>query len=153
MSFFDSYRDLFALILPFFAFILPFYFPFSNFLSPFFLFLSPFFLFLSPFFLFLLHFPFFFSLGLFIFFPPNDIGWYSSPRGGGYFPIYRPLLSQILETTVHIICALSPEFKLTRLFGTAFLKKIAAIVFFLVNKLVSMQVHLTNAFFNTDRKN
>jgi hypothetical protein len=73
MSFFYSHCGLFALILPYFAFILPFYFPFSNFLSPFFPFLSPFFLFLSPFFLFLLHFlPF--SLGLFIFFPPNDIG-------------------------------------------------------------------------------
>ncbi len=33
-----------------------------------------------------------FSLLLFIFFPPNDIGWYfPPPRGGGYFPIYRPL--------------------------------------------------------------
>ncbi len=71
MSFFDSHRGLFALILPYFAFILPFYFPFSHFLSPFFLFLS-------LFFLVLLHFlPF--SLGLFLFFPPNDIGWYFPP--------------------------------------------------------------------------
>ncbi len=47
--------------------------------------------FLSPFLFFLLHFsPF--SLCLFIFFPPYDIGWYFSPLGGGgYFPIYRPL--------------------------------------------------------------
>ncbi len=41
--------------------------------------------FLSPFFLFLLHFPPF-SLRLFIFFPPNDIGWYfPPPRGGRVF--------------------------------------------------------------------
>ncbi len=47
---------------------------------------------LPLFFLFLLHFPPFY-LPLFIFFPPNDIGWYfPSPLGaGGYFPIYRPL--------------------------------------------------------------
>ncbi len=51
---------------------------------PFSHFLSPFFIFLSPFFLFLLHFPPF-SLPLFIFFPPNDIGWYlfPPPPGGG----------------------------------------------------------------------
>ncbi len=85
-SFFDSHRGLFALILPYFAFILPFYFSFSHFLSPFLLFLS-------SFFLFLLYFPPF-SLRLFIFFPPNDLDWYFSPSppGGGYFPIYRPLL-------------------------------------------------------------
>ncbi len=71
MSFFDSHRGLFALILPYFAFILPFFFLFSHILSPFFLFPS-------PFFLFLLHFPPF-SLCLFIFFPPNDIGWYFFP--------------------------------------------------------------------------
>ncbi len=84
-SFFDSHPGLFVLFLPYFAIILPFYFPFSHFLSPFFLFLS-------LFFLFLLHFPPF-SLRLFIFFPPNDIGWYfpPPPRGGGYFPKYRPL--------------------------------------------------------------
>ncbi len=82
MSFFDSHRGLFALILPYFEFILPFYFPFSHFLSPFLLFLSPFFLFLS-------YFPLF-SLCLFIFFPPNDISWYFPPQGG-YFPINRPL--------------------------------------------------------------
>ncbi len=58
----------FALHLAYFAFILPFYFPFSHFLSPFFLFLS-------SFFLLHLHFPLF-SLRLFIFFPPNDIGRY-----------------------------------------------------------------------------
>ncbi len=56
---FDFHRGLFALILPYFAFILPFSFLFSHILS--------------PFFLFLLHFPPI-SLGLFIFFPPNDIG-------------------------------------------------------------------------------
>ncbi len=67
-SFFDSHRGLFALHLAYFAFILSFYFPFSHFLSRFFLFLS-------SFFLFLLHIPLF-SLRLFIFFPPNDIGWY-----------------------------------------------------------------------------
>ncbi len=66
MLFFDSHCGLFALILPYFAFLLPFYFLFSNYLSPFFHFLSPFFLFLR-------HFPPF-SLGLFIFFPPIDIG-------------------------------------------------------------------------------
>ncbi len=88
------YCGLFALILPCFAFILPFYFPFSLFLSPFFLFLSSFF------FLFLLHFPSF-PLPLFIFFPPNDIGWYFSP-GGGYFTIYRPLQFYSL-THVHVL--------------------------------------------------
>ncbi len=77
-SLFHYHRGLFALILPYFAIILPFYFPFSHFLSPFFLFLP-------TFFLFLLLFPPF-SFRLFIFFPPNDIGWYFfSPRGGGVF--------------------------------------------------------------------
>ncbi len=82
---------LFSLILPYFAFILPFNFPFSHFLSHFFLFLF-------PFFLFLLHFPPF-SLRLFIFFPPNDIGWYFPPPTGGvgYFPLYRPLLIQQVQ--------------------------------------------------------
>ncbi len=75
MSFFDSYRGLSALILPYFAFILPFYFPFS-------FFLSPFFLFIPPFYLFLLHFPSF-SLPLFIFFAQNDIGWYFPPPSKG----------------------------------------------------------------------
>jgi hypothetical protein len=52
--FFDFYRVLFALILPYFASVLSFYFPFALVLSPF----IPFsFLFLSFFFLFLLHFP------------------------------------------------------------------------------------------------
>ncbi len=78
--FFDSHRGL--LILPCFAFILPLYFPFSHFLSPFFLFHS-------PFFLFLLHFPPF-SLHLFIFFPPNNIGWYSPGVGGGIFQYKDP---------------------------------------------------------------
>ncbi len=58
-SFFNSNHSFLALILPYFALILPFYFLFS--------------LFLSPFLLFILHFPPF-SLSLFIFFPPNDIG-------------------------------------------------------------------------------
>ncbi len=72
-TFFDSHCGLFGLILPYFAFILPFYFPFSHFLSPFFLFLWYF----PP-----------FSLCLFIFFPPNDIGWYPpGGGGGGDFPI------------------------------------------------------------------
>ncbi len=75
--FFNSHRGLFALILPYFAFILPFYFPFSHFLS--------------PFFLFLLYFPPF-SLRLFIFFPQMTSADIPPPRGGGYFPIYRPLL-------------------------------------------------------------
>ncbi len=84
LSFYGSYRTLFALILPYFAFILHFYFLFSLFLPTFFLFLSPFFLFpliLSP----------FFSSSFHIF-PQNDTGWYS-PRGGcgGYFPISRPM--------------------------------------------------------------
>ncbi len=69
----------FCLISPYFAFIFSCYFPFS-------LFLSPFIYFLSSFFLFLLHFsPF--SLPLFIFFPPNYIGWYSTVEGGGDIPI------------------------------------------------------------------
>ncbi len=72
MCFFDSHRGLFALILPYFAFILPFYFPFSLVLSP-----LPFSITFSP-----------FSLRLFIFFPPNDIGWYPPGGLGGYFPIY-----------------------------------------------------------------
>jgi hypothetical protein len=64
-------------------------------LLPLFSFSFPFFLFIFPFFLFLLHFPHF-SLHLFIFFPPNDIGWYFPPQGGGggYLPIYRPLPPQ-----------------------------------------------------------
>ncbi len=74
-SFFDSHRGLFALILPYFAFILPFYFPFSNFLFPFFLFLQ--------------HFPPF-SLGLFPQMTSADI--FPPLGGGGYFPIYRPLI-------------------------------------------------------------
>ncbi len=97
--FFDSHCGLFALILPYFAFILPCFFPFSHFLSPFLIFLS-------PFFLFLLHFPPF-SLPLFIFFPPNDIGWYLFPSpGGAYFPIYRPLQQLSREVFVRI-CNLS----------------------------------------------
>ncbi len=90
-SFFDSFRTLFALILPYVAFILPFFFPFSLFLPlsffsfPLFLFL---FLFLYPFsfsfsfYLFLLNFPPFFSFP-FIFFPSNDIGWNPPEWGWG----------------------------------------------------------------------
>ncbi len=91
-SFLDSYRGLFALFLPYFAFNFPFYFPFPLFLplsSIFFPFLPPFFLFLSPYFLFLLHFPPF-SPPLFIFFPPNDISWYSPLRGVGIFQYIDP---------------------------------------------------------------
>jgi hypothetical protein len=78
MSFLDSQRSLFDLILPYFAIILPFYFPFSYFISPFFLLLS-------PFFLFLLHFlPF--SLHLFIFFPQMTAADSPPPpREGGVF--------------------------------------------------------------------
>ncbi len=93
MSFFDSHHGLFSLILPYFAFSLPFYFPFSHFLSPFFLFLF-------PFFLFLLRFPPF-SLHLFIFFPPNDIGWYFFPSpggGGGIFQYIGPCIILNLES-------------------------------------------------------
>jgi hypothetical protein len=75
MSFFDSQRSLFDLILPNFEIILPFYFPFSRFLSPFFLLLS-------PFFLFLLHFlPF--SLHLVIFFPQMTAADSPPPPGRG----------------------------------------------------------------------
>ncbi len=88
MSFLYSHRGHFALILPYFAVILPLFFLFSHFLSPFFLFLS-------SFFLFLLHFPPF-SLTLFKFFPPNDIGWYFPLSRGGYFPIYRPLTDTVM---------------------------------------------------------
>ncbi len=82
----------FTLLLPLFSFSFPFltfFFPLSYFfLSPSSFFLSPFFLFLSPFFLFLLHFlPF--SLGLFIFFPPNDIGLYPPP-GRDIFQYIHP---------------------------------------------------------------
>ncbi len=42
MLFFDSHRDLFALIFPYFAFILPFYFPFFIF-SPLFFHIYPYF--------------------------------------------------------------------------------------------------------------
>ncbi len=76
--FWYPYCALFALLLPYFAFILTFFFSLSTvlFLSPFFLF-PPVFLF-SPFFPFLPLSPTFspFSLLLFIFFRPNDIGWY-----------------------------------------------------------------------------
>ncbi len=76
MSFFDSHRGLFALILPYFVFILPFFFPFSHFLSPFFLFLLIFPLFLFPF---------------SYFFPKMTSADIFPPPWGGYFPIYRPL--------------------------------------------------------------
>ncbi len=84
-SFFDSYRGLFALILPYFAFLLPLFLPFSHFLSPFFLFLS-------SFFLFLLHFPPFFSFPFHIFSPKRHrLIFFPPPQGGAYCPIYRPL--------------------------------------------------------------
>jgi hypothetical protein len=107
MSFFNSYRVLFALILPYFTFVLPLYFPFSLFLSPFFPFsLSSFFPFFPPFFPFflfslssffpLLLFPFLpfsptfppFYLPLFIVFPQMtsaDIFPILSGGGGGVF--------------------------------------------------------------------
>ncbi len=72
----------FALILPYFSLILPFYFFFLFILLSFFFFL-PLSSFLSCIFpLFLMHFPPFF-LPHFIFFPPNDIGWYIPPREEG----------------------------------------------------------------------
>ncbi len=95
--FFDFPHGLFALILPYFAFILPFYFFSSHFLSPFFLFLSPFFLF--P-----LHFPPF-SRRLFIFFPPDDIGWYFPPqRGTGIYQ--TPVKNQInsYSLSINVLC-------------------------------------------------
>ncbi len=55
--------------------------------------LLPLFSFSFPFLPFLLHFwPF--SLSLFIFFPPNDIGWYflPPPRGGGIFQYIDPCM-------------------------------------------------------------
>ncbi len=66
MSFIDYFCGLFALILPCFAFISHVFFPFYLILSP-----SSFFFPLSSFFFHI--FPSF-SLPLFIFFPPNDIG-------------------------------------------------------------------------------
>ncbi len=83
-TFFYSQCGNFSIILPYFAFTLPFYFPFSHFL---FSFSFPFFF--LPFSFLFLPFSFTFppfSLHLFIFFPPNDIGWFSLLRGGGgYF--------------------------------------------------------------------
>ncbi len=67
------------------------YFPFSHFLSPFLLFLS-------PFLLFLLYFPPF-SLRLFIFFPPNNIGWYFFPPGSIYIYILKTATSVCLRLT------------------------------------------------------
>jgi hypothetical protein len=95
-SFFDSYRGLFVLILPYLAFILPFYFPFSYFLSSFFLFLSSFFLFLSPFFLFLLHFPLFSSP--FHIFSPKWHRLIFPPPGDGVFSS-RPLFFTLVIST------------------------------------------------------
>jgi hypothetical protein len=82
--FFDSFCGLFALILPYFAFILHFYFPFL--FS--FLFSFPFLPFSFPFLPFRLLFS---SHPLFIFFPLNDITWYSPPPGKGVFTLYRHL--------------------------------------------------------------
>jgi hypothetical protein len=62
------------------AFILPFYFTFSLSIP---LFPFSFHTFFSYIFL-----PF--SLSFVLFFSLNDVSWYS-PRGGWYFPIYRPL--------------------------------------------------------------
>ncbi len=77
--------NYFTLLLPLFSFSFPIFFSF-----PFFPFYFPFLPFSFPFLPFSFTFsPF--SLRLFIFFPPNDISWYPPPRGGGYFPIYRPL--------------------------------------------------------------
>jgi hypothetical protein len=82
-SFFDSHRGVFALILPYFAFILPFYFPVSHFLP-----LSSFFFSLSSFFLFPL-----FLFNFSYFFPQMTLAdIFPSPGGGGYFPMYSPLL-------------------------------------------------------------
>ncbi len=90
-SFFYSHFGLFALILPYFAVIWPFYLPFYHFLFPFFLFLP-------PFFLFLLHFPLFYSLRFHIFSPKwHGLIFPPPPRGGGYFPIYRPLPTPLKE--------------------------------------------------------
>ncbi len=87
--FFNSYRALFALILPYFFFFHLFYLLTSHFLSFSFSLLPVF-----PFYSFSLTLPPF-SLPLSIFPPPQmpsaDI--FSPPRGGGYFPIYRPLFS------------------------------------------------------------
>ncbi len=83
MSFLNSHRGLFALILTYFAFILPL-FSFSFLFLPFSFLLLPFSFTISPFFSYPLHIfsPKWHRL---IFFPPP-------PPGGGYFPIYRPLL-------------------------------------------------------------
>ncbi len=97
MSFFDFHRGFFALILPF----LPFSFPFLPFSFPFLPFSFPFLPFLSPFFLFRLHF-LTFSHGLFIFFPPNDIGWYYPPLGGGIFQYIDPCME--IHQTIHSNC-------------------------------------------------
>ncbi len=75
--------NYFTLLLPLFSFS----FPFLPFTFPF----------LSPFFLFLLHFPYF-SLRLFIFFPPNDIAWYLPPQGGGeggIFPVFTVQINEV----------------------------------------------------------
>jgi hypothetical protein len=79
-SFFDSYCDLFVLILPYFAFILPSCFAFSHFIS--------------PFFLFILHFlPF--SLPLFIFFPQMTLADISCGGGGGIIQYMALIFSEI----------------------------------------------------------
>ncbi len=85
------YRVLFALIIPYLAFVLTFYFSFPLFFFFLSTFLSPFYL-SAPFFLFLWQLPPF-SLPLSYFFPQIT----SADIFLGYFPIYRPLLCEVLK--------------------------------------------------------
>ncbi len=92
--FFNLYRALFALILLHFALIYSF--------TSYFHFLFLLFTFLFAFLFFVLHFPPC-SL-LFVFFPPNDIGWYFPPPGGGYFPIFYPPCFGICFSGFRFLC-------------------------------------------------